>query len=90
MLMRAGLSSNAASSVLMIGLVQMLLAFGAENSRRVFSAMASETVIELPPDWFDFDWEVDASLFFLLFLIRDSGSSMKFFGRLKPVTHYPV
>jgi len=28
-----------------------------------------KTSIELPPDWFVFFWEIDASLLFLLFLI---------------------
>jgi hypothetical protein len=42
--------------VLSVGLVRMFSMLGAENSRRVFLAIASETSVELPLDWFDCDW----------------------------------
>jgi hypothetical protein len=40
-------------SVLSVGLVRMFLVLGAENSRRVLSAIASETGVELPLDLVD-------------------------------------
>ena len=55
MLMRLGLSSNSMLLVLSVGLVRMFLVLRAENSRRVFSVIASETGVELPLDWFDCD-----------------------------------
>ena len=55
MLMRLGLSLNSRLLVLSVGLVRMFLVFGVENSRRVFSAIASGTGVELTLDWFDFD-----------------------------------
>ena len=48
MLMRLGLSSNSRLSVLSVGPVRMFSVLGAENSRRVLSAIASETGVELP------------------------------------------
>ena len=56
MLMRLGLSSNSRLLVLSVGPVRMFLVLRAENSRRVFSVIASETGVELPLDWFDCDW----------------------------------
>ena len=53
MLMRLGLSSNSRLLVLSVGPVRMFSVVGAENSRRVFLAIASETGVELPLDWFD-------------------------------------
>jgi hypothetical protein len=50
MLMRLGLSSNSRLSVLSVGLVRMFSVFGAENSRRVLSAIASKTGVELSLD----------------------------------------
>ena len=47
MFMRLGLSSNARLVVLSVGPVRMFSVFGAENSRRVLSAIASETGVEL-------------------------------------------
>ena len=35
-----------------------VLMLGAENSRRVFSAMTSETGVELPLDSVDSDWKL--------------------------------
>jgi hypothetical protein len=42
--------------VLSVGLVRMFSVLGAENSRRVLSAIASETGVELPLVGFDCDW----------------------------------
>jgi hypothetical protein len=42
--------------VLSVGPVWMFSVFGAENSRRVLSAIASETGVELPLDSVDSDW----------------------------------
>ena len=53
--MRLGLSSNSRLLVLSVGPVQMFSVLGAENSHRVLSAIASETSVELPFDWFDCD-----------------------------------
>ena len=55
MLMRLGLSSNSRLLVLSVGPVRMFSVLGAENSHRVLSAIASETGVELPLDWFDCD-----------------------------------
>ena len=55
MLMRLGLSSNSRLSVLSVGLVQMFLVLGAENSRRVLLAIASETGVKFPLYSVDFD-----------------------------------
>jgi hypothetical protein len=70
----------------------MFAKLGAENSRRVLSSIASGTGVELPPDWFVFDWEVDASsvLLALFFLMRASEFSTQFVGRLKWIMHYPI
>jgi hypothetical protein len=48
MLMRLGLSSNSRLLVLSVGPVRMFSVLGAENSRRVLSAIASETSVEFP------------------------------------------
>ena len=53
MLMRLSLSSNSRLLVLSVGPVRMFSVLGAENSRRVFSAIASRTGVEPPFDWFD-------------------------------------
>ena len=53
--MRLGLSSNSRLSVLSVDLVRMFSMLGAENSRRVLSAIALETSVELPLDVVDFD-----------------------------------
>ena len=45
-----GLSSNSRLLVLSVGLVRMFSVLGAENSRRVFSAIALETGVEPPLD----------------------------------------
>ena len=55
MLMRLGLSSNSRLVVLSVGPVRMFLVLGAENSRRVLSAIALETGVELPIDLIDSD-----------------------------------
>ena len=55
MLMRLGLSSNSRLLVSSVGPVRMFMVLGAENSRRVLLAMASETGVELSLDWFDYD-----------------------------------
>ena len=55
MLMRLGLSSNSRLLDLSVGPVWMFSVLGAENSRRVFSAIASETGVELPLDLVDSD-----------------------------------
>ena len=41
--------------VLSVGLVRMFFMLGAENSRSILPAIASETGVEMPLDWFDFD-----------------------------------
>ena len=58
MLMRLGLSSNSRLLVLSVGLVRMFSVLGAENSRRVFSAMTLGTGVELPLDSVDSDWKL--------------------------------
>ena len=55
MLMRPGLSSNSRLLILSVGPVRMFSVLGAENSHRVFSAIALETGVELPLDWIDSD-----------------------------------
>jgi hypothetical protein len=50
MLMRLGLSSKSRLLALSVGPVRMFSVLGAENSRRVLSARASETSVELPFD----------------------------------------
>ena len=55
MLMKLGLSSNSRLVVLSVGPVQMFSMLGAENSRRVLSAIASETGVKLPLDLVDSD-----------------------------------
>jgi hypothetical protein len=56
MLMRLGLSSNSRLSVLSVGLVWMFSMLGVENSRRVLSAIAWETGVELPLDLVESVW----------------------------------
>jgi hypothetical protein len=53
-LMRLGLSSNSRLLVLSVHPVRMFVVLGTVNSRSVFSAIASETSVELL-DWFDSD-----------------------------------
>ena len=53
MLMRFGQSSNSRLSILSVGPVRMFSVLGAENSHRVLSAIASETGVKVPFDWFD-------------------------------------
>ena len=53
--MRLGLSSNSRLLVLNVGPVRMFSVLGAENSRRVLSAIALETGVELPIDLIDSD-----------------------------------
>jgi hypothetical protein len=55
MLMRLGLSSNSSLLVWSVGLGRMFSVLGVENSHRVLSAIASETGVELPLNWFDCD-----------------------------------
>jgi hypothetical protein len=55
MLMRLGLSSNSWLLVLSVGPTQMFSVLGAENSRKVFSAMASQTDVKLLLDLVDSD-----------------------------------
>jgi hypothetical protein len=47
MLMRLGLSSNSRLLVLSVGPIWMFVVLGTVNSRSVFSAIASETGVEL-------------------------------------------
>ena len=67
MLMRLGLSSNSRLLVFSVGPVRMVFSvgpvrmfsmLGAENSRRVFSAMTSGTGVELPLDSVDSGWKL--------------------------------
>ena len=51
MLMRDGLSSNPLSPTLTVGPVWMLAVVGAENSRRVLSAIASNLGVKLHLIW---------------------------------------
>jgi hypothetical protein len=55
MLMRLGLSSNSWLLVLSVGPTRIFSVLGEENSRRVFSAMASQTDVKLPLDLVDSD-----------------------------------
>ena len=55
MMMRLGLSLNSRLLGLSIGPVWMFSVLGAENSRRVFSAMTSGTGVERPLDLVDSD-----------------------------------
>ena len=56
MLMRLGMSSNSRLLVWSVGPVRMFSVLGAENSRSVLLAIASETGVELSLCWFDSDW----------------------------------
>ena len=55
MLMRLGLSSNLRLVVLSVGPVRMFSVLGVENSHSVLLDIDSETGVELPLIWFDFD-----------------------------------
>ena len=55
--MRAGLSSNPLSSTLTIGPVRMLVIVGAENSRRVLLAIASNSGVKLRLIWLSSDFK---------------------------------
>ena len=55
MLMSLSLSSNSRLVVLSVGPVRMFFMLGAENSRSILSAIASETGVEMALDWFDSD-----------------------------------
>ena len=77
MLMRAGLSSNLLSPILTVGLVRMWTVVGAENSRRVLLAMASNYGVKLHLIWLSFDSKTRTVLSLaLVLLINASRSSM--------------
>jgi hypothetical protein len=59
--MRAGLSSNPLSPTLVFGPVQMLAVVGAENSRRVLSAVASNSGVKLHLVWLSSDYKAKLS-----------------------------
>ena len=54
----AGLELELKIVILSVAPVRMFSVLGAENSRRVFSAMTSGTGIELPLDSVDSDWKL--------------------------------
>jgi hypothetical protein len=77
MLMGTGISSKALSQMLIAGPVRMLAVVGAENSRSVLSAMASNSYVKLR--LVRLSSKVDARTFLslaLVLLINSSGSSM--------------
>jgi len=55
MLMRLGLSSNSRFLVLSVGPLGMFSMLRVENSHSVLLDIDSETGVELPLIWFDFD-----------------------------------
>ena len=76
MLMRAGLSSNPLSPTLTVGPIWMLAIVGAENSRRVLLAMASNSGVKLCLIWWSSDSKAKSFLSLaLVLLINASGSS---------------
>ena len=62
MLMRAGLSSNPLSPTLTVGPVRMLAVVGAENSRRVLLAMASNSSVKIRLTWLSSDPKAETFL----------------------------
>ena len=66
--MRAGLSSNPLSPTLVVGLVWILAIVGAENSRRVLSAMASKTGVKIYLVWLSSDSKAETFLSLALVL----------------------
>ena len=77
MLMRASLSSNPLSPTLTVGPVRMLVVVGAENSWRVFLAMASNSGVKLRLIYLSSDSKARTFLCLaLVLLINASGSSM--------------
>ena len=74
--MRAGLSSNPLSQTSTVGPVRMLAVVGGENSRRVLSAIASNSGVKLRLIWLSFDSKAETFLSLALVLpINASGSS---------------
>ena len=70
-------SSNLLSPTLTIGLVRMLAVVRAENSRRVLSAMASNTSVKFCLIYWSSDSKAETFLSLaLVLLINASGSSM--------------
>ena len=67
--MRAGLSSNPLSPILIVGPIQMLAVVGAENSRRALSAMASKTGVKLCLVWLSSDSKARTFLSLALVLL---------------------
>jgi hypothetical protein len=89
--MSAGLSSNPFSLTLTSDPVQMLAVVGAENSRRLLLAMASNYGVKICLIRLSSDSKADTLLSLALVLLSSaSGSSMKFVGKLKPIIHYPA
>ena len=76
MLMRAGLSSNPLSPTLIVGLVWMLAVVGAENSRRVLLAMASNSGVKLHLIWLSSDYKAETFLSLALVLLRNASGSL--------------
>ena len=72
MLMRAGLSSNPLSLTLTVGPVRILAVVGAENSRRVFLARASNSGVKLHLIWLSFDSKAETFLSLALVLFSNA------------------
>jgi hypothetical protein len=90
-LMSVGLSLNPSSPTLTLGPVWMLAVVGAENSRRLLLAMASNSGVKLHLIRLSSNSKADILLSLALVLLSSSSrSSMKFVGRLKPIIHYPT
>ena len=89
MLMRHDLSSKFMSPTLMLGLVATLSVEGTENSRRVFSAIASRTSGASEIGSYAGRIARGGTTRGRALLTSLSGLSVLFFGREKPVIHYP-
>ena len=75
MLMRAGLSSNPLSPTLTVGPVRMLAVVGAENSRRVLLAIASNSGVKLRLIWLSYDFKAGTFLSLALVLLINASRS---------------
>jgi hypothetical protein len=73
--MRAGLSSNPLSPTLTVGLVRMLVIVGAENSRRVLSAMSPKTGVKQRLAWLSSDSKAEIFLSLALVLLINASVS---------------
>ena len=73
--MRAGLSSNPLSSTLTVGPIRMLAVVGAENSRRVLSAMALNSGVKLRLIWLSSDNKAETFLSLAFVLLSNASRS---------------